>query len=139
MADGCGGDRPCAGVRCRPCDRECRRAGSGPVHLLHPESVARRQDAFADPRGAGDRDLCGDPVEERANWERHDPCRLRGGLRDTQVLLSWGDGEVGPLDGLDTKAFDRVLTVSLEGEPHQPAYWERELHRSLPMLLAALR
>ncbi|MFY1670335.1 hypothetical protein ACN27G_10290 [Plantactinospora sp. WMMB334] len=50
------------------------------------------------------------------------------------------------------EAFDRVLNESLAGRlrragaplvtdfyhgTHQPAYWERELHRSLPMLLAA--
>ncbi|MDG4790862.1 alpha/beta hydrolase family protein [Micromonospora sp. WMMD1102] len=134
---------------------------SGPVHLLHPESVARWQFAFADPNGAPYLDLWGDPVAQRANWERHDPYQLAGALRHTPVFLSCGDGELGPLDGPDTgevdqdiERFDRVLNVSLEAElrrrgvpvvthyyrgTHQPAYWERELHRSLPMLLSALR
>lgn len=134
---------------------------SGPVHLLHPESVARWRLAFADPAGASYLDLWGDPATQRANWERHDPYQLAGLLRPMPVFLSCGDGEPGPLDGpdtsdvdRDTEAFDRVLNVSLAGElrrqgvpvethfyrgTHQPAYWERELHRSLPMLLAALR
>jgi S-formylglutathione hydrolase FrmB len=75
------------------------------------------------------------------------------------VFLSCGDGRPGPLDRAGAKAdeieaFDDVLNRSLAKRleragvrvttdfyrgTHAPAYWERELHRSLPMLLSALR
>jgi S-formylglutathione hydrolase FrmB len=132
---------------------------SGPVHLLHPDSVEAWRDAF---RTAPEyRDLWGDPVRQRANWRRHDPYHLAGRLRHTPVFLSCGDGEPGPLDGPDTipydqeiEALDRVLNDSLAAElrkrrvpvathfyrgTHQQPYWARELHHSLPMLLAAVR
>ncbi len=133
---------------------------SGPVHLSHPDSVKKWREAFQDPEGSAYLDLWGDPVAQRANWRRHDPYHLAGRLRHTPVFLSCGDGEVGPLDGPDTgpfdqetEAFDRVLNRSLAAEmrrrdvpvsthfyrgTHQPPYWERELHHSLPMLLAAI-
>jgi S-formylglutathione hydrolase FrmB len=133
---------------------------SGPVHLLHPDSVHKWRDAFQDPEGAFYLNLWGDPVAQRRNWQRHDPYHLAGRLRHTPVFLSCGDGTLGPLDGADTtpfdqetEAFDLILNKSLAAEmrkrnvpvvthyyrgTHQPPYWERELHRSLPMLLAAL-
>ena len=134
---------------------------SGPVHLLHPLSVKKWREAFAAPDGGSAyRDLWGDPVAQRANWRRHDPYHLAGRLRHTPVFLSCGDGELGPLDGPDTghtdqetEAFDLVLNRSLAAQlrrrdvpvsthfyrgTHQAPYWERELHHSLPMLLAAI-
>ncbi|MGI5214086.1 alpha/beta hydrolase [Plantactinospora sp. CA-290183] len=131
---------------------------SGPVHLLHPDSVDAWRTAFQEaPEYL---DLWGDPVAQHANWQRHDPYHLAARLRHTPVFLSCGDGEPGPLDGPDTtpvdqqtEAFDLVLNTSLAAElrkreiplsthfypgTHQPPYWERELHHSLPMLLAPL-
>ena len=134
---------------------------SGPVHLLHPASVKQWREAFQVADGGSVyRDLWGDPVAQRANWRRHDPYHLAGRLRHTPVFLSCGDGVPGPLDGPDTgefdqttEAFDRILNRSLAarmrhlGVPvtthfyrgtHQAPYWERELYRSLPMLLTAI-
>ncbi|MEU8362562.1 alpha/beta hydrolase family protein [Nonomuraea sp. NPDC048882] len=130
---------------------------SGPVHLLHPEHVRRWRVAFE--QAPEYRDLWGDPVAQRAIWRRHDPYALARRLRPVPVFLSCGDGRPGPLDKAGAKAdeieaFDRVLNRSLAGRleragvrvsthfyrgTHSPAYWERELHRSLPLLLGALR
>ncbi|MEO3813115.1 alpha/beta hydrolase family protein [Sphaerisporangium sp. B11E5] len=131
---------------------------SGPVHLLHPEHVRRWREAFeVAPEYRG---LWGDPVEQRANWRSHDPYALAHRLRPIPVFLAGGDGRPGPLDAPgepfdETEAFldtlnrslaDRLeragvrLTTDFYGPgTHSPAYWERELHRSLPLLLTALR
>jgi S-formylglutathione hydrolase FrmB len=130
---------------------------SGPVHLLHPrmrEVWPQMEEAYG-----GDLDaLWGDRVTQRAVWQAHDPHHLAERLRHTPVYLSTGDGTPGPLDPPDSaydpaEAVIHELTRSLDtrlreiGAPvtshfhtgtHHPAYGERELHHSLPMLLRAL-
>ncbi|MFI1354126.1 alpha/beta hydrolase [Streptomyces sp. NPDC020898] len=132
---------------------------SGPVHLLHPrmrETWPQLEEAYG---GKGSlRGLWGDPVAQRAVWQAHDPYHLAGRLRGTEVFLSVGDGNPGPLDppgsaydpaepGLD--AMNRSLAARLArlGIPaathfhtgtHHPAYGARELHHSLPMLMETL-
>ncbi|WP_151483336.1 hypothetical protein [Streptomyces albicerus] len=107
----------------------------------------------------GDLDaLWGDRDAQRAIWQAHDPHHLAERLRCTHVYLSTGDGNPGPLDppgsGYDpAEAVIHDLTRSLDarlrrlGAPvtshfhsgtHHPAYGERELHHSLPMLLRAM-
>lgn len=102
--------------------------------------------------------LWGDPVAQRAIWEAHDPYYLAKRLRHTPLFMSVGDGTAGPFDPPD--AFDdreeflqgmnfalaarfadlRIpVTTDFYGPgTHDWPYWERELHRSLPMLLGAL-
>jgi diacylglycerol O-acyltransferase/trehalose O-mycolyltransferase len=127
---------------------------SGLNHLLHP-LVA---DTFPelDPEALR---VWGHPVADRANWEAHDPYHLAGRLRRTPIYLSSGDGTPGPLDPPGTapdelEAMISELNRSLAGRlrelgapvrtdftsgTHNPPYWERGFHRSLPMLLRALR
>ncbi|TMR08736.1 esterase family protein [Nonomuraea turkmeniaca] len=130
---------------------------SGPVHLLHPEHVRRWLVAFE--KVPHYRQLWGDPVAQRANWQRHDPYALARRLRHIPVFLACGDGRPGPLDPAGTQfdgdeAYLEMLNRSLADRlqqvgvqvstdfygpgTHAPPYWERELHRSLPMLLGAL-
>ena len=91
-------------------------------------------------------------------WEAHDPYHLVKRLRHTPVFLSVGDGTAGPFDppgvfdeleaelSLQNHAvaarFEKVgvpLRTDFYGPgTHDWPYWERELHRSLPMLLGAL-
>ncbi|MFD8340677.1 alpha/beta hydrolase-fold protein, partial [Streptomyces solisilvae] len=92
-------------------------------------------------------------------WEAHDPYHLAKRLRSIPVYLSCGDGTTGPLDTPGaTSALEadfnrqnqalaaelrrvgaRHLTTNFYGPgTHGWAYWERELHASLPMLLGAL-
>lgn len=130
---------------------------SGPVYLLHP----RMRDIWPQLEEGYDGDLdalWGDPVAQRSVWQRHDPHHLAANLRRTKVFLSSGDGTPGPLDPpgspydpaeANLNALNRSLDARLTdlGTPvashfhtgtHHPAYGERELHRSLPLLLEAL-
>ncbi|GIH22745.1 hypothetical protein Aph01nite_10550 [Acrocarpospora phusangensis] len=133
---------------------------SGPVHLLHPEHVRRWLTAFEEAPEFEFHKLWGDPVAQRTIWQRHDPYALAPRLRSVPVYLSCGDGRPGPLDPPGT-AFDEIeaflatlnhsladrlrdagaqLTTDFYGPgTHSPAYWEQSLHRSLPMLLTALK
>jgi diacylglycerol O-acyltransferase / trehalose O-mycolyltransferase len=131
---------------------------SGVVHPLHdgfPEGLMAGLVEFGEDPLA----LWGDPVAQRRIWEAHDPYYLARRLRHTPVFLSVGDGTAGPFDPPGT--FDELeaelslqnhaVAARLErvGAPlrtdfygpgtHTWPYWERELHRSLPMLLDALR
>ncbi|TDT31419.1 S-formylglutathione hydrolase FrmB [Streptomyces sp. BK208] len=134
-------------------------AYSGSAHpLLNTESVDRIMGLFA---GQGNDPLrvWGDPVAQRRIWQAHDPFHLAGRLRPIPVYLSCGDGTTGPLDPPGaTSALEadfnrqnhalaaelnrvgaRHVTTNFYGPgTHGWAYWERELHASLPMLLGAL-
>ncbi|MEU6387792.1 alpha/beta hydrolase family protein [Streptomyces sp. NPDC046939] len=134
-------------------------AYSGSAHpLLNDESVHRIMAFFA---GQGDdpRKVWGDPVAQRAVWAAHDPYHLARHLTRLPVYLSCGDGTAGPLDppgATDALEADfnrqnhaladalnrlgaRRLTTHFYGPgTHTWAYWQRELHASLPMLLRGL-
>ncbi|MEU8603625.1 alpha/beta hydrolase family protein [Streptomyces parvulus] len=135
-------------------------AYSGSAHpLLNDESTNRILGFFA---GQGDDPLrvWGDPVAQRRIWQSHDPFHLARRLKSIPVYLSCGDGTTGPLDAPgSTSALEadfnrqnqalaaelkrvgaRHVTTNFYGPgTHGWAYWERELHASLPMLLKALR
>ena len=120
---------------------------SGPLDILAEKD-------FIGP----DAGLWGDPDAQRDVWQAHNPIDLAEALRGTALFVSWGEGGQGPLDpepaGDDGEAF-RALSnqafVKRLGELGIPAtvddygpgthtwpYFERELHRSLPLLLQAL-
>ena len=92
-------------------------------------------------------------------WAAHNPYDLAVGLRGTELYVSYGNGEPGPLDpaeaptsrtetllGKEGAAFVARLrdlaipvTVDAYGDgTHTWPYWERALHRSFPMLLDVL-
>jgi S-formylglutathione hydrolase FrmB len=102
----------------------------------------------------------GDPREDRATWAAHDPAELAARLRGTALFVAAGDGRPGPLDPAgarrdliepvvegESRAF--VARARAAGVPvrsdfygpgtHRWPYWQRELHRALPLLLAGLR
>jgi S-formylglutathione hydrolase FrmB len=126
---------------------------SGPVHLLHPRFLELFD--TTDPAALV---LWGHPVDQRHVWEAHDPYHLAARLRPIPVYLSSGNGTPGPLDppGEPTDPIEEFLndlnqslatrlrqagvqvTTHFTTGTHSPPYWQRELHRSLPMLLAAL-
>jgi diacylglycerol O-acyltransferase / trehalose O-mycolyltransferase len=131
---------------------------SGVVHPLYPgfpEGLLGLLAEFGEDPLA----LWGDPVAQRRIWKAHDPYYLAKRLRHTPVFLSVGDGTAGPFDPPGTfdaleaelslqnhavaARFERVgvpLRTDFYGPgTHTWPYWERELHRSLPMLLDALR
>lgn len=131
---------------------------SGVVHPLYadfPEGLMSLQAEYGEDPLA----LWGDPIAQRRIWTAHDPYYLAKRLRNTPVFLSSGNGTAGPFDPPgttdDLEAFlndmnhvtaTRLrqagvkLTTDFYGPGiHDWPYWERELHRSLPMLLCALR
>jgi diacylglycerol O-acyltransferase/trehalose O-mycolyltransferase len=100
----------------------------------------------------------GDPRRDRRVWAAHDPTELAGRLQGTRLFVSSGDGRPGPLDAPDAPPDDIEPTVlrqsqafvrSLRAEQiparvdfygagtHTWPYWERELQRALPLLLAS--
>lgn len=130
---------------------------SGVVHPLF-DNFPQGLMSFLRQFGEDPLALWGDPVAQRPIWEAHDPYYLAKKLRSIPVFLSCGDGRAGPFDPPD--AFDQGeaglylmnlalvtrlqevgvrLTTDFYGPgTHTWPYWERELHRSLPLLLNAL-
>lgn len=103
--------------------------------------------------------IWGDPEADRAVWERHDPTFLARRLRGVSLFVSGGDGRPGPLDSSggrrdpieattlrESKAFVarlRELRIPVETSFYGPGthswpYFERELARALPLLLAPI-
>jgi S-formylglutathione hydrolase FrmB len=131
---------------------------SGVVHPLFQDFPAGLASLLAQ-FGEDPLALWGDPVAQRRIWQAHDPYFLARRLRSTPVFLSSGDGTAGPFDAPGTtdelEAFLNQMNHALAarfdqaGVPyradfygpgtHTWPYWERELRRSLPLLLRALR
>jgi S-formylglutathione hydrolase FrmB len=103
--------------------------------------------------------LWGDPTKQPLVWAAHNPLDLAFALRGTRLFVAAGNGQPGPLDppgtgfnesealhGAETSALvDRLrllhipATIDLYGPgTHSWPYWQRELHTSFPMLMAAI-
>ncbi len=104
-------------------------------------------------------DLWGDPVAQADVWKVHNPTANAAALNGTALYVAYGNGQPGPLDTGGTSA-DQVeewiapmsetfvhelaalgvpVTVDAYGAgTHTWPYWQRDLHRSLPLLLEAL-
>src|SRR6266542_1199025 len=112
--------------------------------------------------GADPRALWGDPQRQADVWAAHDPYDLAPRLRGVDLFVSVGNGQPGPLDGPATTEQARRIEQAVQpqnlafverlhqlGIPvqfdaygagtHDWPYWQRELHRSLPLLLHALQ
>jgi diacylglycerol O-acyltransferase / trehalose O-mycolyltransferase len=106
--------------------------------------------------------LWGDPQQQADIWAAHNPYDLAPRLRGIRLFVSVGNGQPGPLDGPATSgqaqeieqilypqstAFVkrlRQLGIPVRFDNYGPGthdwpYWQRELHRSLPLLLAEQR
>jgi diacylglycerol O-acyltransferase / trehalose O-mycolyltransferase len=102
--------------------------------------------------------LWGDPQQQADVWAAHNPYDLAPKLRGTRLFVSYGDGQPGPHDtdpdaqGIEQYLYPQntafVKRLHQLGIPvtvdayspgtHEWRYWQRELHRSLPLLLAGL-
>jgi S-formylglutathione hydrolase FrmB len=134
---------------------------SGVVHTTSrsPEGENLVASIVSGSGGADPAALWGDPVSNAEVWAAHNPFDLARRLRGIPVYLSAGDGRPGPLDPPDAQPdwleeFLGAQSVALAGElranhvqvradfygpgRHAWAYWERALHRSLPMLVRAI-
>ena len=108
-----------------------------------------------DPRA-----VWGDSDGNRDLWRRHDPTALVPSLAGVALFASAGNGRPGPFEhgererdpieaevGKETRAFvrrARALGVPVHTDLygagiHDWPYWQRELHRALPLLLGAIR
>jgi len=106
--------------------------------------------------------LWGDPRRQGDLWAAHNPYDLAPQLREVSLFVSVGNGQPGPLDGPATNRQLQQIEQALYpqnlafverlrqvGIPvrfdnygpgiHNWPYWQRELHRSLPLLRAALQ
>ncbi|MBM0235986.1 esterase family protein [Micromonospora sp. ATA32] len=129
---------------------------SGAVHPLRDPSYWL---PFFGRTGLDPYALWGDPVAQRDIWQDHDPYYLAKQLRHTALFVASGDGTAdGPFDppgrtnSLEALIYQenlefvdqlRELGVSVATDFYGPGthswpYWQRELHRALPMLLDAL-
>jgi S-formylglutathione hydrolase FrmB len=133
---------------------------SGYVHPLNDQASRDFIFFLANVFGEDALALWGDPVAQRAIWEAHDPYYLAKRLGNIPVFLASGNGTRGPFDPPDATDFmgleaqilrqnqalaerlselDADLTTDFYGPGlHEWPYWERELHRSLPLLLGAI-
>jgi len=103
--------------------------------------------------------LWGDPIAQADVWAKYNPYDQARRLRDTQLFLASGNGQPGPLDppGAGPDQLEQVLgaqaaemterlhrlgirvTTDLYGPgTHTWPYWERELHKSFPMLMRSI-
>jgi S-formylglutathione hydrolase FrmB len=101
----------------------------------------------------------GDPRAQEGIWREHNPTDLAPKLQGLALYVSYGDGRPGPLDGPAIGVDDIERRIARENEHflarlkdagiavtvdaygagrHDWPYWERELHRSMPLLLQAL-
>jgi diacylglycerol O-acyltransferase / trehalose O-mycolyltransferase / mycolyltransferase Ag85 len=100
----------------------------------------------------------GDPKAQGDVWREHNPTDLVPELGGLALYVSYGDGRPGPLEGAigvdelerrisrENEAFlarlrDAGIAVTVDAYgagTHTWPYWERALHRSMPLLLAAL-
>jgi diacylglycerol O-acyltransferase / trehalose O-mycolyltransferase len=129
---------------------------SGALHpLQHPDFWLGLFAVYTGDKTA----IWGDPVTDRARWRAHDPTVLAGRLRGTALFVSAGNGRPGPFDP-GRRARDPIEpTISAESQAfvarakaaglavradfygpgtHRWAYWQRELHRALPLLLGPI-
>jgi diacylglycerol O-acyltransferase / trehalose O-mycolyltransferase len=124
--------------------------------LLHPLADRRLILGLVSSYASDSQALWGDPDAQRQTWAAHDPTALAGRLRGTRLFVSSGDGRPGPLDrsrrdrdGVEASVYresrafaarlrglDIPATIDFYGRgTHVWPYWERELQRSLPLLL----
>ncbi|GAB2813973.1 alpha/beta hydrolase family protein [Actinocorallia aurea] len=135
---------------------------SGPLWLTGP-GVQASTAVTAAINGQDAWDIYGDPVQDKANWERHDPYHLAPKLRGTGIFFSAGttgkpgpgDPAAGPLDvgltgelavGATNKAFRKRLkelkipfTADLYGDGrHNWPAWRRVGKDLWPRLMKSI-
>jgi S-formylglutathione hydrolase FrmB len=134
-------------------------AARKPGMFLAAASYSGVLDTVGGKLDIGNEDLWGNSVAQSDIWKAHNPLDLASALKGTPLYVSYGDGTPGPFDkgyvspddlegwiAAQNKTFVARLavlkipaTVDAYGPgAHDWPYWERALHRSLPMLLKAL-
>jgi S-formylglutathione hydrolase FrmB len=118
---------------------------SGVVHPLGDPYIVF---GIGQSQGEDARLLWGDPKARKATWEAHDPTVQATRLRGTKLFVSIGDEgtierSLRPENDALAAALRRARVPATlhfyEHGTHDWRYWQRELHRSLPVLLSALQ
>jgi S-formylglutathione hydrolase FrmB len=115
--------------------------------------------AVASFGGTWPTDLWGDSVAQADVWKAHNPTSNAAALKGTALYVAYGTGQPGPLDAGGTSAnpleqwvapqnqtfVDELKTLKIPATvdaygagTHTWPYWQRDLHRALPLLLKAL-
>jgi S-formylglutathione hydrolase FrmB len=134
-------------------------AARRPGMFLAAASYSGAVDPLGGGLDIGTQDLWGSPVAQAEVWKAHDPVNLAAALKGTALYISYGDGTPGPLDQAGASRDDletwiaglnktfvarlRELKIPATVEAYGPGthdwpYWQRALHRSMPLLLKAL-
>jgi S-formylglutathione hydrolase FrmB len=135
------------------------RAAASFSGVIHPLADASLWLGFFGIGGQDRYAVFGDPIAQRDIWEAHDPYSLARMLTPTRLFIASGDGTAGGpfdppdhTDNLEATIFrENVAVADRLAELHIPAtldfygpgshswpYWQRELHRALPLLLDAI-
>jgi diacylglycerol O-acyltransferase/trehalose O-mycolyltransferase len=136
------------------------RAAASFSGLLHPLADPGIMTGLFASHTADPKAIWGDPRRDHDVWAAHDPTELAGALRGVRLFMSAGDGRPGPLDSPATPRDNIEPTTLREGRAflarlraariparvdfygpgtHTWPYWQRELRRALPVLLAGNR
>lgn len=120
---------------------------SGAVHILAPGvPQAVMAGTTIGCIGTDWKRIWGDPEEQRSVWRAHNPYDRAAKLKGVELYVAAGEGDlVEDLANRAARSFAArldelgipVLTHFYRGG-HNHTYWERELHRAYPMLMAAI-
>ncbi|MGW4792459.1 alpha/beta hydrolase [Nonomuraea sp. NPDC004297] len=120
---------------------------SGALHILGPGAPqAVLAGTTAGCFGTDWKRIWGDPERQRSVWRAHNPYDLADRLQGVELYVAAGEGDL--VEDLANGAA-RAFAGRLEqlGVPvrthfyrggHNHTYWQRELHRAFPMLMAAV-
>jgi esterase/lipase superfamily enzyme len=123
------------------------RAAASYSGVVHPLGDVQLVQGIAQDQGEDPDALWGDPRGRRAVWAAHDPTEQAARLRGTRLFVSVGKSgfverrlrreNVALAAALERAGVPATLDFYARGT-HDWPYWQRELHRSLPLVLGAL-
>ena len=135
-------------------------AGRHPGMFVAAASISGVVDTRLMPQDWQNPDLWGSPTAQAGIWKAHNPATLVSGLRGTTLFVSYGNGQLGPLDPASATGWDTLealigqmneaFTAELKklGVPatidaygpgtHTGPYFDRELAKALVILRSAL-
>jgi S-formylglutathione hydrolase FrmB len=123
---------------------------SGVLHPLeHPRWWLGLFSAQTDDPDA----VWGDPAADRGAWAAHDPTALAGRLRGTRLFVASGNGRGRKRDPIEATVYAesrafvarlRTLRIPVHADFYGPGthswpYWQRDLERSLALLVGGGR